>query len=225
MTVSVQQLAARQIRLWEALKADRKATPAVAKSRRPVITISRQAGIDVAGLVDQLAQRLGYGVWDQEIIDYVASTSGIRKQLIESLEEQMQSALERWVEGAIRGHLFDADDYSRALVHVLRALGEQGGVIVVGRGSNQVMPPDRSVRVRLVAPLEWRAGQNCALGESLEDAGKRLADADQKRHHFVKSIMKADPDDPVAFDLILNVERIPLDAQIRMILEALHSRF
>lgn len=224
MTISIEQLAGRQIRLWEALKAERMATP-VMHAVRSAITISRESGIEVAELARRLGHRLGYGVWDQEIIDYVANTVGVRRQLIQSLEEQKQSAVERWVEGALHGHLVDASDYARTLVHVLRALGEQGGVIVRGRGGNFVMPPETTLRVRVVAPLAWRAQSAWKPGENAEQAARRLADEDQKRAEFVHRHMKADARDPAAYDLVLNAERFDTDAQERLILEALHTRF
>lgn len=224
MTASVAQLAQRQIRLWEALKAEKQATP-FETPRRPSITLSREAGIDSGALARSIAERLGYSVWEHQVLDFVATTVGVRRQLFESLETRKQNAVERWVEGVLRGHMVDGTDYARALVHVLRVLGEQGGVIVVGRGAHLVLSPDSTVRVRLVAPLEWRALAGRQEGETLDQARQRIDREDQKRIDFVRNTLKRDPTDCAGYDLILNVERISLAVQERVILEALNAHF
>jgi cytidylate kinase len=224
MTASVAQLAQRQIRLWQALKAEKQAAPFEA-IRRPCITLSREAGIDSGALARSIAERLGYSVWEHQVLDFVASTVGVQRQLFESLESQKQNAVERWVEGALRGHLVDGTDYARALVHVLRTLGEQGGVIIVGRVAHLVLSPDATVRVRLVASLEWRAERGRREGESLDDALRRVDREDRLRVEFVRNTLKGDPTDSARYDLVLNVERIPPAVQERIILEALHARF
>lgn len=223
MTVSVQQLVARQIRLWEALKGEHP-VPHTETPARPVITISREAGIDTGPLARRLAAQLGYSIWDQEIIDYVAQSSGIRRQFLEALEENTQTAVSRWVEGAVRGHLFDLDDYARALVHVIRALGEQGSAIIIGRGAHCIIPPEHAIRVRLFAPLGYRAEHAKQSGESVDAARKRLEKENQQREEFVSSTMKVDPRDPGGYDLLLNVARLGENTQYRMITELVHAR-
>jgi cytidylate kinase len=224
MTVSVAQLAARQIRLWEALRSAHPEPPQT-PARRPSVTLSRETGVGAPELAARIAKRLNYSVWEHEVLDFMANTVGVRRQLIESLEEQRQSAVERWVDGALHGHLVDNTDYARALIHVLRALGEQGGVVIVGRGGSFVLPPESTVRVRIVAPLEWRALQFKRKGESLDDARKRLAAEDDRRVEFVKRTVRSDPRDPTAYDLVLNAERLSPMYQERLILEAVHARF
>jgi cytidylate kinase len=224
MSSSVAQLVARQIRLWEVLKAERHGE-STEEARRPCITLSREAGIDSAEVARRIALRLGYSVWDHQVLDFAANEAGVRRQLFEALEAQKQSAVERWVEGALHGQMVDSSDYARALVRVLRVLGEQGGVIVIGRGANFVMPPDSTLRVRIVAPRAWRATKSCRPDEPMEDALRRIEKEDRLRIDFVRRTVKGDPLDSDAYDLILNAERIAVAAQERLILEALAARF
>jgi cytidylate kinase len=224
MTLSVAQLASRQIRLWELLKGARQSAPMASKAR-PSITISREAGVGVSRLAERLGGPLHFSIWDHQIIEFVANTVGVRRQLIQSLEEHQQSAVERWIEGALRGHLVDASDYARALVQVLRVLGEQGGVIVIGRGGNFVLSPETTVRVRVIAPLAWRSEHARRPGETEEEVRRRLIDQDNQRIRFVKQTLKSDPCDPSAYDVTLNAGQLTLDCQHRIVLEALHSRF
>jgi cytidylate kinase len=224
MTLSVAQLASRQIRLWEALKESRQASPPAPKVR-PSITLSREAGVGVSRLAERLTVPLHFSIWDHQIIEFVANTVGVRRQLIESLEEHQQSAVERWVDGALHGHLVDTSDYARALVQVLRVLGEQGGVIIIGRGANFVLAPETTIRVRIMAPLDWRAEQARRPGETEAEVRRRLTGEDAKRVRFVKQTLKSDPRDPAAYDVTLNAAFMSIDCQHRIIQEALHSRY
>ena len=224
MSTSIAQLVQRQIRLWEVLKAERQGE-VPEEAHRPNITLSREAGIDSADVARRLATRLGYSVWDHQVLDFAANAAGVRSQLFEALEAQKQGAVERWVDGALHGQLVDGTDYVRALVKVLRMLGEQGGVIIVGRGAHFVLSPESTLRVRIVAPLAWRAAQSRRPEESMEDALRRVEKENKMRIEFVRRTVKGDPLDTDAYDLILNADRFDVPAQVRLILEALSVRF
>ena len=68
----------------------------------------------------------------------------------------MRGTIERYLVDAFRGARFTESDYLRHLVRTVAALGERGAAVILGRGSVFILPPERALRVFLVAPREHR---------------------------------------------------------------------
>src|SRR5947209_3142493 len=52
------------------------------------IALSREAGARVSLVADKLAERLGWPVYDQELVQRIAEDMGLRTSLLESLDEK-----------------------------------------------------------------------------------------------------------------------------------------
>ncbi len=192
---------------------------------RPVITMSTQCGCRADELAKLLAHELHYGLFDKEIVNYIAQHLGVRSAVIESLDEHERSNLETWVEGILKQHFVDRDDYLHALGEVTKTASLQGGVVLLGRGSNFLLQGTNAFRTRLVAPFEVRK-QNLFQyrGESEKQAVRIIERVDRERAHFIQNYFKRDIDDATAYDLVLNMEHITLDAAVKIILSALRAR-
>lgn len=66
---------------------------------RTVVTISRQPGAGGHTVAQKVCQAMGPGwkVWDREIIDALAESVNMRREMIESLDENVHSWLEQVV--------------------------------------------------------------------------------------------------------------------------------
>jgi hypothetical protein len=97
----------RQLRRWEserlaALESARQAGSHARLSASPTVTVARQAGVRGTAIARALASRLGYQLFDQEIIDYIASHHEVRRKLLEMLDEHTASGIRLWAEGIVR---------------------------------------------------------------------------------------------------------------------------
>jgi cytidylate kinase len=111
---------------------------------------------------------------------------------------------------------------------MLIAAAHQDSLIVVGRAAQYLLPRDKGLAVRLVASPKYRCRQ-IAQREQLDEAdAQRLMDeADQGRAEFVHRYFHHDIADPHLYDLVVNVERLGIDAAVQLILagiEQLRSR-
>ncbi|HQO34574.1 MAG TPA: cytidylate kinase-like family protein [bacterium] len=161
---NINQLVNRQINLWNAervafdkrrqeettLRAERPA------DLKPVVTISRERGCRGKQLAKLLSRELQYGLFDRQIINYLSEQPTLRRNVIESLDEQNRSDLELWIEGMLARQITDHDDYIRGLIEVVKTTALQGGVVILGRGANYILSETSAYRVRTVAPLELR---------------------------------------------------------------------
>jgi cytidylate kinase len=57
-----------------------------------------------------------------------------------------------------------------------------------------------------------------------EEAARRVAETDHARTMFVRNNFHKDPNDPVAYDLVLNSAHFTPDECATMIIQALHMR-
>jgi cytidylate kinase len=172
------------------------------------VAITREAGTDAGQVATQLGKRLGWPVYDRELLNRIAGEMGTRARVLESLDEKRSSWLLTLFEAFASTTPITAGAYADHLARVAFALAASGECILIGRGTAQFLPAESTLRVRLVAPLENRI-DSIQRRENLSrsDAARRVADIDRARTEFVRSIFHKDPADPAGYDLILNTSR------------------
>ncbi|MBI2943145.1 MAG: cytidylate kinase-like family protein [Candidatus Wallbacteria bacterium] len=191
----------------------------------PYVTISRDFGCGALVVAAILSEKLGWQVYDREIIDEVAQESRLRRSVVESHDERVQNWIVEYVNNlTFMGELSESDFFHH-FVRVVTALGTHGKAILVGRGTNFVLPADRGVRVRLVAPFEMRArwvAHRNAL--DLDEARRFVSKTDADRAEFVRRHFHRDVADASAYDRIFDVSQINHDAVAGAIVEMLERK-
>jgi cytidylate kinase len=87
--------------------------------------------------------------------------------------------------------------------------------VIVGRCANFILPPEKTLRVRIIAPLPIRI-QTIAkrLGISEAEAKKQVLKTDSDRRAFSRKYFYADLTDPFHYDLLINTGRMHLDTAV-----------
>lgn len=187
------------------------------------IAISREAGANGSAVGRLLGERLGWPVYDYELVERIANEMGLRSTLLESVDEKRMGWLEECVASFFRGSAVPESAYVRQLVETLLSLAMHGECIIVGRGANVVAPPETTLRVRLVAPLWARiATVQKRRDVSFEEAQRWVEKTDRERARFLKEHFHKDAAAPYIHDLVLNSSRFSIEACAEMIIDALH---
>lgn len=210
-------------RQWQAkLKAE--ATAGV-RAERPraafTIALSRDAGANGSLIARAVGERLGWMVYDRELVQRVAADMGVRSELLESLDEKHRSWLMDIIEGFPASPAVSESGYFRHLLATLLALGARGECVIVGRGAAQVLPLATTLRVRLIGSEDDRAkavGDRFGIGH--EEARKWVEKTDRERLRFVKDHFRKDPTDLRQYDVILNSSRFSVPECADLIVEA-----
>lgn len=205
-----EKLIQRHLAHWSRLRAAlRPGEDPTAQKPLPVVTISRQAGTGSRELALAVGARLGLQVFDREIVEHIARDKDLAREVVEALDERVASKIEQWVRGMLDRRFFLQDDFHLALVRTLRTLAAHGGVVLVGRGANFVLADSVDLRVRLVAPEDWRA-RNLSVRQQISerDARGSLRETEAQRAAFVRRLFRAEVDDPAHYDLVINVARL-----------------
>ena len=220
----------RQVQKWELEKAahvlDRSAAGRAGAPGQPVITVSRQRGSGGTILADRLAQRFGYTLLHRDIIDRICQSSGYKRRIVESLDEHARSQLQLWFESVLQGAYVDAGDYVKALLEVIFSIAQLGGVVVVGRGANFILGPERGFHIRVVAPREVRV-RNLMEREGFteRDAVREIEQSDRDRTGWIRQAFGRSIDDPMGYDLVLNHISISMESVTSLVAAAAQEKF
>jgi cytidylate kinase len=174
----------------------------------PTITLAREAGCPGTSLARELGARLGWPVYDHELLEHIAREMGLRVKLVESVDEKRQSWLEEAAESLSSAPGVSENAYVRYLMETVLSLGAHGRCVIVGRGAGHILPPETTLRVRLVGDRDDRVQALARrLGLSRDEAARRVEETDRERVRFVKDHFQKDPTDPHQYDLVLNTSR------------------
>lgn len=188
------------------------------------ITISRESGAGGSAVARELGRLLDWPVYDRELLECIADQSGLRAELLESLDEKRSHWVTEVVESFAGVTTMSGASYARHVAETILALAAKGHCVIVGRGCTIVVPPKNSLRVRLVASLDDRTErERKRLGIAKVDAIKHVSSNDAQREGFVKDYFHHTVGDAHNYDLIINTSRFSVEQAAQLIIDALHK--
>jgi cytidylate kinase len=205
---SIEQIVEEQVKRWrmtpEQEKKDEKTIS--------VITISREPGSGGNILAKRLSDQLGFDLFYQDFIHSMAESAHVSVRLLETLDEKGVSVLEEWIDSLVdKRHLWP-DQYLQHLMKILGTIGKHGGSVIVGRGANFLLPPEKRLSVRVIAPLDTRVKNvSREYDVTVEEAKTRVLKTESDRKAFIKKYFNDDIRDPLNYDLIINTGALSID--------------
>lgn len=226
----VEHLVEQQMARWELEKRRKKQQerPGRGKLGRlyfgPYLLISRDKGAGGREVAKLIGERLGWQVFDRQIVEAIAQRSQVREQLIDALDERTRGALEEFLRDVLTREI-GSTDYLINLRRVLLTLGQQGDVVIVGRGAEYILPGQFGLRARMVAPFDVRV-ERIAREQALstEAADILVRKVDQERRNFIRSHFQRDTRDPLHYDLVVNTGALTAEGTAEIVLAAARNK-
>ena len=200
-----------------------------------VITVSRQLGSGGEEVARLIAEKIGAPYLDREIISRAAALAGVSEETVQEAE-RAQSFLDRMVEllgkypvaaelGAPIPDLpatpaLTVDTYRKLIEDVIRSVAEKGPAVILGHGGQMVLRDDTSVlRVSICAAFDRRIAHIMA-GEGLTSAAarKHIQEEDGRIADFFRTYYRVAYNDPLIYDLTINLDRIAVPAAVDLVL-------
>lgn len=224
-TGDTSRLVEKQMRNWELARAQRLAEPASdTQELGDYLCLSRMAGIGGHELAERLGEKLGWPVFDRDVLELMAEDDFHRKQLY-SLMDQSDLHWSGQVITAFFEKSILKNDYFRRLCDTLLLLVRRGNGVFVGRGSELILPRDHGFRVRLAAPPGKRAAWLAEARSLRPDAARlEIERIERERAEYFQHHFKVGPEDPARYDVTINVERFTVDQTAELILAARQIR-
>jgi len=215
---SLPQIVEDQVHRWQLQQKEKPQEKAIV----PVVTISREPGSGGRIVAQNLAAKLEFEVFHQEVLHEMAKRAEVSDQLLATLDERGLSILEDWISSLVNDRHLWPDQYLRHLMNVIGTIGKHGRAVVVGRGANFVLPPEQRFRVRVTASQRLRI-KNVARDFNLspEEAKRRVIKTESDRKAFIRKYFNADIADPTNYDLVINTETLTVDNSVNVIGAAL----
>jgi cytidylate kinase len=176
------------------------------------ITISREFGALGTTTADAIGELLAWPVYDREIIDKIAEAMGKPATQVRGVDERPFNWLEEVLANLVRDFPVSPTAYMKSLVGTVRGLGAKGRCVIVGRGAGFILPPETTLRVRLIGEFEDRVrfiGRSAGISD--REAARRVEQTDAERARFVRGNFGKDPADPRHYDLVLNTSRLSVE--------------
>jgi CMP/dCMP kinase len=198
------------------------------------ITISREYGSGGGEVARRLAAKLGWQLIDHEVVVRVAHALGVSEHEAEEQDEYAQSTLTRIltsisnVEPAMMVEVPDVfstseESYHEALVNVVCAAARSGHMVIVGRGSQEILADRKDVlHVRIVAPMDKRITYVMQRENIDRDSAKaRIEQKDRHRERYLQTHYHKSSSDALLYDLVLNSGILSLDSIVDIICQTL----
>jgi len=231
-TEGIEKLVEHQLGLWQTQRKitdDRIRREADPGRTLRFITLSRDAGNGGPAVAQGLAERLGWRVFDSEIVEYIAKRTSVHKDLIGTLDESARDFVTDAVMSlvsSVEHKEYSASDYRQSLFSTMAAIAQHGEAVILGRGGSIVLEgATDSLRVRLIAPLPIRVGRVAEeLSMSAGEAKKLVRQTDKERRTFIRKQFDRDIDDPCLYDLVINTAGMTSSEVVAMIWQAAKIR-
>ena len=195
-----------------------------------VVTISRQFGAGGWTLGTAVAGRLGYKFVSRGIINTMAEEAKVSAKWVQSVEKDAGDRLIRLMSklvssSFIERHVgdsrsdFDENKYVSFLKSLVPAIAAQGNVVILGRGSQFILPDDpKTIKILLVADLEDRIAFIEKIWEiSRNEAEKTVLTRQKRSKAFLKNFDSREPDDPSLYHVTINLSKVDIEQAEEMI--------
>lgn len=223
MAKKVSQIVDQQIKAWS-YQNSLDESAGGEKTKYPVITISREFGAQGAALASLLGDRIGFQVWDKELLQAIAEDLGSDGRFLKTLDERRQQEVEDTV-AAFVNDIYTNVNYLRSLIRVVKTIEEHGQGFIVGRGANFICQDPLSFHVRLVCPFKLRVAKYAKRENIRQDeASQIIRQKDMERADFIKRNFYKDVSNPSEYDLILNSGTFTLKQMADMVMDAYEKK-
>lgn len=197
-----------------------------------LITVEREYGCGGGVIAAQLAQRLGWSLWDKRLTEEIARLAHVDASAVKRCDERMDSRLYRLAKTFWRGsyersaHLtnqaFDTDCMMSWMEQITARIAQEGNSVVVGRGAPFFLRehPD-AFHVFLYAPRAEKIRRLRQDGSTAAEAEETVDAVDRERIAFVKHYFDADWPTRSLYHVMINTA-VGNESVIEAILQTMH---
>ena len=193
-----------------------------------IISINREFESLGSEIAQEVASRLHIPYVDKFLITAAAEKSGFPVAHIEARDESLASRFE--YSQAQASHLYGISDThlttnSQVALHqfdIIRELAEEGPCVIVGRCANVILRDRADVLdVFIHASTDWREKNAMErLGLDEKQARKMVKNTDKARRKYYRHFTGLEWHEPDSYHLVLNSERMGIEACVELILKA-----
>ena len=188
------------------------------------IAISREVGARGGEIARRLAAKLGWQVFDREMLEYASQDPSACESMLAELPHEASN----WIDGRLRflhqHNVLSTEDSFERVAQLVLTLGAKGEGIFVGRGAGFILPRETTLHVRLIAPLPDRVSYFSQwLRLPPDEAAEQVRVRSEKRNAFLAACFHL-PSDGIIYDIVLNTSALGEELSADLIIQALRCK-
>jgi cytidylate kinase len=181
-----------------------------------IVTVEREYGCGGGKIAQQLAERIEWKLWDQQLTEEIARLANCPKAVVEDREERtdplyyrlFKSFLRGSYEGSLNAHklkLVDSESILRITERVVRRAASAGCCVIVGRGSQHFLQSQEdTLRVFLYAPREDKVRRLMSGGKIEREAQELVDTVDRDRMDFIQKYFHVEWPSRSIYQIMIN---------------------
>lgn len=202
-----------------------------------MVVVSREYGAGGSEFASLLGERLGWYVFDRDIIERVAERLHVATGVVERQDEQCPGWMARIASSLMisppesptvldTSGVLTPDAIAEAANAAILTAAKSPPVIIVGHGSQYIFRErPGTFQVRISAPVEARLERIMARdGGSREDAAAHARRMDNQRQAYVQRYYHHYWGDPLLFDAQFNSARVSIDEAVACVASVIAGR-
>lgn len=188
-----------------------------------VITISRRMGSGARIIGEKLADRLGWSMWDKDLVNAMAEHAHVSQKVVQAFDEHTISEIELFARGLFGEQEMTGFIYPKHLARAVKTIAKLGNAIILGRGANFILPDALSIRIDA---SDERRIHNMMEYEALtsKEAEAKLHESDRDRRDFIARVFGKDRADHAIYDLTIWMDNFTNDDAVEIILAAVKAK-
>lgn len=183
-----------------------------------IVTIEREFGSGGGGIAGELARRLGWKLWDQQLTSEIAQRAQVTESAVALCDERVDSRLYRFAKAFWRGsyersiplansRAFDTDRMVAMVEKIMRMIAAEGNAVIVGRGGPFFLRQrEDTYRVFTYASRDEKIRRLLELGKRREEAEDLVENVDKERSAYIKHYFNAEWPTRSLYHLMINTE-------------------
>ncbi len=195
-----------------------------------VISIGRQAGSGGREIGKKVAELMGFGYYDRELITLASKKSGISQEILSNVDEKATNsllyslALGTTVGGWNASSYMDiplSDKLFMVQSDVIKTIATEKSAVIVGRCADTVLENEVPVvRLFIYAPQKVRAERIAKQNElSYEKALDMINKTDKRRSSYYSYYTNKKWGNPSSYDLMIDSSRLGPEKTAEFIVE------
>ncbi len=197
-----------------------------------VITISRQFGAGGRTLGEMVTEKLGYELYDNEVIQMVAEQAKESANSVDPLEKETGGIFKKVIADIVPKSLkdlivsrkqetMDEEIYVDILQKIITEIAESGNAVIIGRWSQYILKDHENIFHVLIT------GDGKDREKFLEEkydlthdqAVHAVSHDDRRRANLYRKYAVTDYDQPDRYHLVLNTSKLDFDTARELICE------
>lgn len=193
----------------------------------PDIVINRDPGSGGRLVAQKLAKKLKWTLLDESLMDRLAEELGIPVDEFKNIDERGRSWLQDSFHSIFNKNYVSDVRYVNHLKKILAHAANKGDLVIVGRGANHILPPEKCLNVRITASFKTRVDNTFKYEDkkTREEAALWVSKVEKDRRSFIRQYFGVNPHNPWYYDLVISTDHLTLDQAVDLIVQAYLSKF